>query len=209
MPRNTRSDPCRSKHGRPKCYPATGDVQYCDTALFILCHTPGQVWHKAFFRWVWAQGWSPDAFGISKNAYGPVGIPLIRGAQAPGNKPLEGSKSLGEGPLGPKEISRCRDTLGQIRAAVKTAGQSATRQLKRCTIGILRYLMTAPVLGYCGIYCTPHLTGKCGTRHFFRFVRAQGRCPHALDIPKNTYGPVSLPLIKGASGAGRWPPRRW
>ena len=47
--------------------------------------------------------------------------------------------------------------------------------------------------GVCGICCSPHLTGKCGTRHFFRWVRAQGRSPHTPGIL----------LIRGASGAGR------
>ena len=28
----------------------------------------GRVWHKAFLRWVWAQGRSADALGIPKNA---------------------------------------------------------------------------------------------------------------------------------------------
>ena len=40
-------------------------------------------------------------------------------------------KAWGEGPLRPKEISRYRDTPGQIRAADNTAGRSATRHLER------------------------------------------------------------------------------
>ena len=31
----------------------------------------GQVWYKAFFRWVWVQGHSPDTSSSSKNASGP------------------------------------------------------------------------------------------------------------------------------------------
>ena len=73
----------------------------------------------------------------------PSAFPLLGAPQAPGDQPNppEGGKSLGEGPLRPEEISRCRDTLGWIRAAVNTADRSATRQLKRCSIGILRYLL--------------------------------------------------------------------
>ena len=61
----------------------------------------------------------------------------------------KGVKAWGEGPLRPKEISRYRDTLGQIRAADNTAGRSATRQLERCQSEIdLRYLMHAPSYGH-------------------------------------------------------------
>ena len=41
----------------------------------------GRMWHKAFLRWVRAQGLNPDAPGIRKNASGPVGIPLKRGVR--------------------------------------------------------------------------------------------------------------------------------
>ena len=34
----------------------------------------GLVWHKAFFRWVRAQGWSPGTSDDSKNASSPVAI---------------------------------------------------------------------------------------------------------------------------------------
>ncbi len=78
------------------------------------------------------QGRSPHAPGIPKNAYGPVGIPLIGAPQAPDDEPpSKGVKALGEGTLGRKEISRYGDTLGQIRAADNTAGRSATRHLER------------------------------------------------------------------------------
>ena len=55
----------------------------------------------------------------------------------------------------------------------------------------------------CGICCSPHLTGKCGTRPFLRWVRPQGRSPHAPGISKKANGPDGIPLIRGA---GRWPP---
>ena len=45
--------------------------------------------------------------------------------------PPQGVKAWGKGPLRPKEISRYRDTLGQICAADNTAGRSATRHLER------------------------------------------------------------------------------
>ena len=39
---------------------------------------------RGFFWWVGAQGRSPHAPGISKNAYSPVGIPLIMGPSGAG-----------------------------------------------------------------------------------------------------------------------------
>ena len=42
---------------------------------------------------------------------------------------------------------------------------------------------------YRGICCTPYLTGKCGTRPFFRWVRAQGRSPRALGISQKCLRP--------------------
>ena len=102
----------------------------------------------------------------------------------------EGGKRVGEGPLKPKEISRYRDTLGQIRAADNTAGRSATRQLEKFRPRLI-----------CDIWWPPH-----STRPFFWWVQALGRSPHAPSIFKNAYDPVGIPLIRGASGAGQWTP---
>ena len=96
-------------------------------------HPTGMCGTRLFLWWVRAQGRSSHAPGIPKNAYGPVGIPLIRDASGAGRwpPPPKGVKALGEGPLRPKEIPRYRDTLGQIRAAEHTGGRSATGQLER------------------------------------------------------------------------------
>ena len=130
------------------------------TPLRYLMHAPpyGHVWRKAFFfgtgRWAVAHT-RPE---FAKNALGPVGIPLVRGALGAGQwtqPPRKGVKAWGEGPLRPKEISRYRNTLGQVRAADNTAGRSATRQMERCQtdsdlllnatpLRYLRYLMHAP-----------------------------------------------------------------
>ena len=82
-----------------------------------------------FFWRVRAQGRRPHEPDISKNACGPVGIPLLKGTSGAGwsTQPHKGGKSLGKAPLSPKEISRYRDTLGQICAADNPAGRSATR----------------------------------------------------------------------------------
>ena len=86
-------------------------------------------------------------------------------------------KAWGEGPLRLKEISRYRDTLGQIRAADNTAGRSATRHLERCqTDSDLRYLMHAPPYGH---------------KAFFGWYRAQGRSPHAPGVCQNCPRPRS------------------
>ena len=54
-----------------------------------------------------------------------------------------------------------------------------------------------------GICWPPHLTGKCDTRPFFRLDRAQGHSPQVPGVPKNALGPVGIPLVRGASGAGQ------
>ena len=36
---------------------------YIYITLFVLCPTTGQVWYKAFLKWVWTQGCSPHASG--------------------------------------------------------------------------------------------------------------------------------------------------
>ena len=66
-----------------------------------------KVWHKAFFWWVWHRAVAHTRPAFPRNAYGPVGIPLIRGASGAGRLIQllsKGGKSLGEGPLRPKEI---------------------------------------------------------------------------------------------------------
>ena len=47
---------------------------------------------------------------------------------------------------------------------------------------------------------------KSGTRPFLRWVRSQGRSPHASSIAKNTSGPVGITLIRSTSGARQYPP---
>ena len=55
-----------------------------------------------------------------------------------------------------------------------------------------RTVRITPIL-ICSICCSPHLTGNCGTRPFFKWVRAQDRSPHAPGISKNAYGTVGIP----------------
>ena len=66
-----------------------------------------------------------------------------------------------------------------------------------------RTVRITPIL-ICGIWWPSHLTGMCGTSPFLWWVRAQGRSPHAPGISKIANGPVGIPLIRGASGVGRW-----
>ena len=47
--------------------------------------------------------------------------------------------------------------------------------------------------------CVPQ-THEYGTRPFLRWVRSQGRSPHASCKVKNTFDPVGIPLLRGASG---------
>ena len=39
-------------------------------------------------------------------------------------------------------------------------------------------------------------THKCGTRPFLRWVRSQGRSPHASGKAQNTFDPVDIPLLR-------------
>ena len=64
-------------------------------------HQQDECGTRPFLRWVRAQGRSPEAPGIPKNASGPVGI-LSKGApQMPSDKPnpSEAGYSLGDGPM--------------------------------------------------------------------------------------------------------------
>ena len=101
----------------------------------------GHVWHKASFRWVRTRS------AWTKMPTAPLAFPFLGPPQAPGNKPNlpQGDKSQRERPLETGRNLQCQDTLGQIRAAVNTTSRSATRQLKRCSITILRYLLLAPL----------------------------------------------------------------
>ena len=65
-------------HGQSKCAQFTGSSFLNQLYLSIVPPTR-PVWHKAFLRWVQAQGPSLDAPGGSKNASGPVGISLKKG----------------------------------------------------------------------------------------------------------------------------------
>ncbi len=65
-----------------------------------------------------------------------------------------------------------------------------------------RTVRITPIL-ICGICCTPHLTGKCGIRPFLGGSGHRARAHMPPGFPKNAYGPVGIPLNRGASGAGR------
>ena len=103
-------------------------------------------------------------------------------------------KAWGEGPLRPKEISRHRDTLGQIRAADNTAGRSATRHLERFRSRLI-----------CGIWCTPQPYGHVWHKALFGWDRAQGRAPHAWSLSKIPSAPSAFPLLGAPQAPGNEP----
>ena len=109
LPRHTRPDPRRCQRGQPKCDPTIGEAQCYYSCSGICCapHLTGKYGTRPFLCWVRTQGRSPHAPGISKNAYGPIGIPLIKGRlrrRAMNPTSPKGVKAWGEGPLRPKEI---------------------------------------------------------------------------------------------------------
>ena len=94
-------------------------------------HPTGMCGTRPFFGGSEGRAVAHTRPAFQKNAYGPIGIPLIRGVSGTGWWPPKGVKALGEGPLRPKEISRYQHILGQISAADNTAGRRATRHLER------------------------------------------------------------------------------
>ena len=177
VPRHTRPDPCRRQHGRPKCYPAPGEVQTEIDLRYLMTAPPnGHLWHKAFylFFFFWSErravAHTRPAFPkmpTALSAFSLIGAPQVLGDDPPPN----GVKAWGKAPLRPKEISRYRDALGHICAADNTAGRSATQELERFRSRLI-----------CGICCSPHPTGNCGTRPFLWWVQAQGRSPHTPGV---------------------------
>ena len=52
--------------------------------------------------------------------------------------------------------------------------------------------------------CVPP-THEYGTKPFLRWVRSQGRSPHASGKAKNTFGPVGIPLFGALQASGNKP----
>ena len=117
-------------------------LRYYDTAVFVLRPTIGRVWHKAVLGGSGRRARPNTCPAFPKMPTAPSAFHLLGAPQTSGNNPPR--KPGGKAPLRPKEVSRCRDTLGRIRAAVNTADRGATRQLERCSIMILRYLSSVP-----------------------------------------------------------------
>ena len=87
--------------------------------------------------------------------------------------------------------SRSR-TVTQTRAAVpKMPGASQNRAYAPLCLEVI------------GICLPSHQPDECGTRTFFRWVRAQGRSPDTPGISKNASAPVGIPLKRSASGTRR------
>ena len=199
LPSHTRPDPRRSQHGRPKCDPTTESAKSCSSQKlrYLLLAPPNE---KSVAQGLFcgsgrmAVAHTRPAF--PKNAYGLFGITLIRGASGAGRLTQphsKGGKSLGKASWSRRKIFSYRATPSQIRAAASTACRSATRQLNQ---------KAAPIRS-CGICYSPHLTSKCGTRPFLGGTGRRAVAHTHPAFPKNAYGPFGIPLIRGASGAGR------
>ena len=144
-------------------------------------HAPpnGQVWHKAFFWWVWAQGRRSHApRHFPKMPTAPSTFPLLGAPQAPGDKPNlpEGSKS---------RMGRPPEAEGNLQVPRHTRPDQCQTDLDWLFIArpTLRASM-APGLFLGG-------TGRRAVAHTRR------------EFPKMPTAPVGIPLIRGASGAGR------
>ena len=152
------------------------------------------MWPKAFFRWVRAKGRSPHASGIPKNAYGPVGILLIRGASGAGRwtQPPKGVKAWGKAPWGRKkspgtETHLARSVPQITRPAEVLPGTWRGADRDWSAVFVDRPTQRASVAQ--GLFY-----GGSGLR-----AVAHTRPAYA----KNAYNPVGIPFIRSAPGAGR------
>ena len=81
--------------------PELADQQRHKDGICLPTHQRDECATKPFLRWVQAQGRSPHAPGISKNASDPVGIPLKGAPQAPSDKPHPLRRGLKPGVTAP------------------------------------------------------------------------------------------------------------
>ena len=109
----------------------------------ILCgiwwppHPTGMCGTRPFFLvGVRAQRRGPHAPGISKNAYGPIGISFIRAPQAPGDEktpPERGNRLLGKAPWGRRKSPGTEThSARSVPQITRPADRSATRHLESC-----------------------------------------------------------------------------
>ena len=152
----------------------------------------GHVWHKAFFWWVRAQSRSPLAPGIFQNAFGPVGIPLIRGASGAGRWPPKGVNAWGKDPWGRMK------SPGTETHSIKSVAQITrlAEVLPGNWRGSDRYWST--------VFDARPTKRACMAQGLFLGGTGRRAVAHTRpEFAKNAYGPVGIPLVRGASGAGR------
>ena len=137
---------------------------------------------RPFFRWVQLQGCGPEASGSSKNASGPVSIPLKNVSQVPGNKP----KSLQRG-LKPRGTASLR--LEEINPPARMPDSLLKKPLN--DVGVNQAIFDE----------RPTRQTSAAKCLFFRWVWAQDRGPDASGGSKNASVPVGILLKRGASGA--------
>ena len=127
--------------------------------------------------------------------------PLKGAPQAPGDKrnpPRRGLKPGVTAPWGQSDVQPTRHSQPSHAECDPPAGEA--RQTQRVwpsqTKNASRYLSYAPP------------AYKSGTRPFLRWVWLQGWSPHTSGIVKNTFGPVSISLIRVPRAPGNEPHER-
>ena len=96
LSRHTQPDPRCSQHGRPKWDPTTESAKCCG-----ICSTPQRTWKcgtRTFFGGSGRRAVAHTRPAFPKNAYGPVGISLIRSARR--STPPKGVIAWGKAPWG-------------------------------------------------------------------------------------------------------------
>ena len=156
-----------------------------------------------FFKVGAGAGRRPTRAGVPKNATAPSAFSLLGAPQAPGDKPNlpKGVKAWEEGPWGRRKKPQAPRHTRPDPCPDSTAGQSATQHLERSRPRAICH-QTDLSRGICR---PPHLTGKYGTRPFFRWDRAQGHSHTRRSSQKMPTAPSAFPLLGAPQAPGDKP----
>ena len=127
----------------------------------------GQLWHKAFFRWVRHRAGAHTRSAWPKIPSTPSAFPLLGAPQTPQSP--KGCKSLGDGPWGRRK-SPAAETHS-ARSVLQPAQPAKVRPKNWRSAVLLQLLF--------GICPPSHQPDEFDTKPFFRWVRGQGWSLHA------------------------------
>ena len=181
---------------------------YLAYARVGICLPTGGVWHKEFFRWVWAQARRrPDTPGIPKNVSGLVDIPLKRrasGARQWKGLSLGGRHPEARGCRSKRTSTGCQasqNTPDQIRVPTNTADRSVSQPgdiqrlcIHTCLSSFVRPLSNPSIYPSLLVTWTP-----LGTIHFNTCVCWLEIRVHITRVAIGTFFYVTDRLLKKRS----------